>query len=1582
MRRTLTTPLALVAGLALFLAGCAGESPTQPKTDTGGGGNPGTCAVSVSLQVSAVTPLAGSGVIARAIVTKNGTVVPDGTSVFFTTDFGVFFETGLPSVSKVVANGYADVVLVSSSAGNSNIAASFECGKASRTVQWQPVPVQGPYVASISPASGSCAGGEEVALQGGRFGNATVDDVRVLFGTARATIVSVSDSQIIVRTPARTLADPKVPEVVDVLVVINPGTAGETKASVVKFTYYCIEKRTSISSVSPTFGTPDGGDTVTIFGNNFGTSAATSRVTFGGLPASITALLDNQIVVRTPRYTLRDPKASEAVDVVVTIDLGKVSEQEARLAQAFTYRYPATPLVTSVSPNTGTTDGGEVITVRGNNFGTSTSTTRILFGNVQGTVESVSDTSIQVRTPRWTLKSPGVSETVDVTVVIDAGLVSEKTATLSRAFTFVPPQGISVSAVSPKFGSPDGNELVGITGTGFGSDVSKARVTFGSAQASISAMGDSNITVQSPKYVLKNPAVSETVDVTVTINIGLPTERSAVLAKAYTYRATATVVSSINPNIGSPDGNLPVTINGNGFGLEISRTRVAFGTVAASVQSVTESAIQVLTPRWTLANPRVSDTVDVTVTVDVGLPSERQSTLVKAFTFRAPTVVALTSITPNVGAPAGGELIQLSGNNFGSDVATTRVSFGTLPASIQSVTNNTIVVFSPRWTLRDPQVSETVDVAVTVNKGAADEQTAALPRAFTYRGSGPTVPCNTDPRLFISSIAPGSGSASGGDIIGIQGGGFGNVAATTRVEFGGVPATILSVGENAIQVATPRRTLTNPETPEAVDVVVTIDVGGPSQACARMANGFSYTPQILDPVIYSISPNSGPNDQPTRVSIFGTNFQFPMQVFVGSGNCRVEASVVEITPTRIVFLTPIAANANVCLANSIVAIEVVNPATGRRATSPESFRYFACPSAQSASPSLVPYNTTTNVSIFGNNFEEPIEANFTAENGVSFRLNVTSVSAGLVVLQMPPIDPLQYYLPGVTCVNVTGTINIRSLSINCPPVDVPISYRIEQMRISTLQPNAVSQDGGTTIAVAGEAFQDPIVVDILRGGVVYGTVNATITNSGALTFVAPAIPNTAFDATAQACTLNGTVSGQRWVPTAFDVRLRSSRTACVATLTNGLIYNPKDTSCRGLILAETAPTAATLCSPYSFTFQATGGKTPYTYSVASGALPAGLTLNPSTGQVTGTPQLAAGTTSGVATQNIAIRIRVTDSSDPSQSTQRDYTLTLNDPNAPFTIQGSTNQTVAATGGTTNTFTALPNPTPITPHNFTPVTWTIANLSALPAGFALSSQTGQTTAITVGPSVAAGTYTVTLQANDNACGTVRHQATFTVNVTKLGPQQGNLEITTPTLAEASICSPYSQTLAASGGVAPYNWSVTSGTLPSGLSINPLTGEISGTPLVTGAGAGVNQGSSTVTLSIIIRVRDSSVTALTADRTYSFRLNDPAAPFTITGNAVQSVPTTGGTGSLMTVTPATPANFSPVNWSLTSLPAPAAGGLSMTPTSGQSSRISVLAGTTPGTYTVTVQAEDSPVCSGPPNQPIRHRHTYVVTLTVTP
>lgn len=69
------------------------------------------------------------------------------------------------------------------------------------------------------------------------------------------------------------------------------------------------------------------------------------------------------------------------------------------------------------------------------------------------------------------------------------------------------------------------------------------------------------------------------------------------------------------------------------------------------------------------------------------------------------------------------------------------------------------------------------------------------------------------------------------------------------------------------------------------------------------------------------------------------------------------------------------------------------------------------------------------------------------------------------------------------------------------------------------------------------------------------------------------------------------------------------------------------------------------------------------------------------------------------------------------------------------------------------------------------------------------------------------------------------ATITFNIT------GFVRIVSPALPKAPKDAPYAVTLAAESGVPPYTWSVGVG-LPPGLSLNPVTGEITGTPPTAG------------------------------------------------------------------------------------------------------------------------------------------------------
>jgi hypothetical protein len=111
-------------------------------------------------------------------------------------------------------------------------------------------------------------------------------------------------------------------------------------------------------------------------------------------------------------------------------------------------------------------------------------------------------------------------------------------------------------------------------------------------------------------------------------------------------------------------------------------------------------------------------------------------------------------------------------------------------------------------------------------------------------------------------------------------------------------------------------------------------------------------------------------------------------------------------------------------------------------------------------------------------------------------------------------------------------------------------------------------------------------------------------------------------------------------------------------------------------------------------------------------------------------------------------------------------------------------------------------------------------ASLPIGFTLDSATGYFS----GTGVTAGTYTLELSLTDSASPPTVIHKNFTFYLA---------EITTASpMPNGTEGAAYSETLTETGAPPAHFWSITSGALPDGLTLNPLLGVISGTPTLEG------------------------------------------------------------------------------------------------------------------------------------------------------
>jgi hypothetical protein len=392
----------------------------------------------------------------------------------------------------------------------------------------------------------------------------------------------------------------------------------------------------------------------------------------------------------------------------------------------------------------------------------------------------------------------------------------------------------------------------------------------------------------------------------------------------------------------------------------------------------------------------------------------------------------------------------------------------------------------------------------------------------------------------------------------------------------------------------------------------------------------------------------------------------------------------------------------------------------------------------------------------------------------------------------------------------------------------------------------------------------------------------------------------------------------------------SQATSLTASLT--IEYQPLPT------ITTTSLPAATEGVVYNQTVTAAGGTGTINFSlVGSTSLPTGLSLNSSTGQITGLPTGPSGTTN--------FTVAATDSSMAgSQSATKNLSITVNLASAP-TISPSTlpngnvgtpyYQTLTVNGGLGPTYT-----------------WSVVS-GTLPAGLSLAGS-NSTATISGIPTTVQSNVTFAIQVTDSSIPPQSPTQNYTVSIGAALP----LAITTTSLPQATLNSLYSGTISAQGGTGPYTFTLdaASGPLPPGLSFSSVNnqGVISGTP--TSLGTYNN---------IVVDVQDSASPAATAQQTFSLTVTTQA--LTITPSSLPSGTVSVAYSQTITATGGT----SPYTFSLDPASNPLPPGLTFTGGSNQATITGTP--TTTGTYSgILVDAQDSASPAGSAQQ------SYTITV----
>jgi len=689
--------------------------------------------------------------------------------------------------------------------------------------------------------------------------------------------------------------------------------------------------------------------------------------------------------------------------------------------------------------------------------------------------------------------------------------------------------------------------------------------------------------------------------------------RSVVRQMTITYRErqaddSLQIYQPLLPNEGSYDGGEQVFLNGKGI---VAPVEVEFVVQGTSYQAVVENVVESVPPSATgtitIRTPFISG-VDrtqpaaATVVVRAALnTAPEQVTLPGAFTFLSEAELQIYQpFDPRTGGYAGGDLVTIRGRAILSPATVVftvqgEQYTGRVVSVIESEPRSAdgqILVETPFISAADITQNSASDVTVTVAANSPEAMSETVPSAFFFVADPDDPP---DPVPFwrlddlqFYLVLPDFGPAGGGNTVTLLGNGFlaeyvdadgvtviRTQSAITQVTFGALDAQVVSVSQDGTQaeVVVPRFSTTPLEQDVPVSVsVTTASPASPNDASTRTrTDAYVYLADEPQPEIASVSPNAGPLDGGTPVTILGSGFQSPVQVTFG------DLTAVDV---QLIDDQTLADDDEIrCLAPDYsqqggtppltVDVTVTNMRTGKSANAPAAFTYGDNLFISGNSPSFGQRGDL--VVVYGSGFEDPLRLFLLVAGDTE--LEVLRVS-GTEITARIPVDV-------VTCGNLNGQFRVELLESDLEAQGGQYELIGNNPRVLSVEPLFVQEvdtnddgisDGVTPdeIVVNGQRFAPGAIVEIEE----FRIPSADTTVVDETRIEVDDIPHPAefdLDWDEVPCLTDDGIPGLQRAATPVDVSVINIPGQCRDTLAGGLVYEPANPECKVASVIQVSP---------------------------------------------------------------------------------------------------------------------------------------------------------------------------------------------------------------------------------------------------------------------------------------------------------------------------------------------------------------------------------------------------------------------------